>query len=141
MGGLSLGDLGHWSVDAAILTAIVLRDGAVGAWMRAHRITDDDLAPPHADVAHTAEEIALAEHENAKISELRQLISRGVTPGGRAVAVQLDRLLLGDLGSTRTDARLLSAILVGGGAITTWLRQRTGDADNVERIFPGSSWT
>jgi hypothetical protein len=140
LGGLSLGDLGNWSVDAGILTAILLRDGPVGAWLRAHRVAVEDLTPLHADVAHTAEQVALAERENAKIAELRELIDRAVSPGGRAVSVQLDRLLLGDLGSTQTDARLLSAILVRSGPIINWLRQRTGDAANVERAFPGSSW-
>jgi hypothetical protein len=59
---------------------------------------------------------------------------------GPPITVQLDDLMLGDLGNRRVDARLLSAVLVRGGPVAQWLRDRGIDAEDVETTFPGSAW-
>lgn len=43
LGGALLGDLGHPRVDARLLSAIVLRDGRVGAWLRARGVRAEDV--------------------------------------------------------------------------------------------------
>jgi hypothetical protein len=59
---------------------------------------------------------------------------------GPPIAVQLDDLLLGDLGNRRVDARLLSAVLVRGGPVAQWLQGRGIDLEELEATFPGSGW-
>lgn len=38
-----LGDLGHPNVDARLLTALLLRDGEVGRWLRRRGVRVDDV--------------------------------------------------------------------------------------------------
>jgi hypothetical protein len=59
---------------------------------------------------------------------------------GPPIAVQLDDLLLGDLGNARVDARLLSAILLRDGRVAEWLRDQGVDGDAVGDAFPGTGW-
>jgi hypothetical protein len=68
--------------------------------------------------------------------------SRGPDPSdpGPPIAVQLDDLLLGDLGNARVDARLLRAVLLRDGQMAEWLRSRGIDDDAVEEVFPGTGW-
>jgi hypothetical protein len=49
-------------------------------------------------------------------------------------------LLLGQLGSADTDARLLSAILARGHRVGQWLHESGIPLDAVEAAFPGSNW-
>lgn len=150
---LRLGDLGHPRVDAKLLTAIVMLGGEVGSWLRARGVTPERLEPPPVIRRHetplapgvrraTPEDIAALERHDAELREqLGRLAAAAAAPRGRPIAAHLDALELAGLGSTPTDARLLSAIVVRGGAITAWLTDRIGDADDVESAFPGSSWT
>lgn len=66
----------------------------------------------------------------------------GVNPSdpGPPIRVRLEDHVLGDLGSSRTDARLLSAILVRNGRVGQWLRDRGLEVSDVEETFPGSGW-
>ena len=68
--------------------------------------------------------------------------SRGPDPAdpGPPVEVRLDKLLLGDLGNARVDARLLRAIIARDGKVATWLRTRGVDAGAVDAAFPDSGW-
>jgi hypothetical protein len=59
---------------------------------------------------------------------------------GPPITVQLDDLLLGDLGNRRVDARLLSAVLVRGGPVAQWLQGRGIDLEELEATFPSSGW-
>jgi hypothetical protein len=43
LGQRLLGDLGNARVDARLLTAILLRDGRVAAWLRARQIGVDEV--------------------------------------------------------------------------------------------------
>jgi len=49
-------------------------------------------------------------------------------------------LLLGDLGNTLVDVRLLNAILLRGGRVAKWLRSEGIDLDKVDTKFPGGGW-
>lgn len=40
---LLLGDVGHPNVDARLLTAVLLRDGSVGKWLRRRGVGLDDV--------------------------------------------------------------------------------------------------
>jgi hypothetical protein len=149
---MMLGDLGHPRVDAKILIAVLMRNGPVGEWLRARGVSPEHLDPPpvvrrpdrpRAPGARyaTAEEIAIMERQDAQKSQaMHQLVANAGPPDCRQIAVHLNDLSLGDLGSSHTDSRLVNAIMVRGGAITDWLNDRLGDAANVERSFPGSSW-
>jgi hypothetical protein len=150
---MMLGDLGHPRVDAKILTSILMRNGPVGEWLRARGVSLEHLDPPPvvrrpdrplAPGARyaTAEEIAIMERQDAQKSQaMRRLVADAGPPDCREIAVHLNDLPVGDLGSSRTDSRLVNAIMVRGGAITDWLSDRLGDVANVEQSFPGSSWT
>jgi hypothetical protein len=117
--GTPLGDLGNRRVDASLLAAIAMRGGAVSAWLRARDITAETLDPPPV--------------RSAKYDIVRQAVDR-------PLAVHLDDLSLGELGSAGTDSRLVSAVLVRGGAMSAWLQDRTVNVDDVERAFPDSRW-
>src|SRR4051794_15943093 len=56
LGGLLLGDLGHPAIDAGLVSAILLRDGRVGAWLRTHGVDlealDAAFPPSSTDRAH-----------------------------------------------------------------------------------------
>jgi hypothetical protein len=149
--GLMLGDLGHPRVDAKILAAIVMVHGEVGAWLRVRGVTPESIDPPPVSRPPagpatgarypTAADIAAPERQDAEKSHDRYgLVAAAGSSGRHAITVHLDALPMGDLGSTRTDARLLSAIVVRGGAITNRLEDRIGHVADVERAFPGSSW-
>ena len=43
LGGLLLGDLGHPRVDARLLSAILLRDGRVAAWLRERGVEPENV--------------------------------------------------------------------------------------------------
>ena len=43
LGELLLGDLGHPRVDARLLTAVLLRDGRVAAWLRERGVQVEDV--------------------------------------------------------------------------------------------------
>ena len=43
LGDLLLGDLGHPRVDARLLSAILVRGGRVGEWLRARGVGPDDV--------------------------------------------------------------------------------------------------
>ena len=59
---------------------------------------------------------------------------------GPPITVRLDDLLLGDVGNTRVDARLLQAILLRDRDVAEWLRSRGIDEDAVEDAFRGTRW-
>jgi hypothetical protein len=123
-----LGDLGHPRVDARLLAAIALRGGPVAQWLSERGIDagaiaalpgsewplDPPLSWPHAP-ADPADR-------------------------GQPIAVSLDRLRLGDLGSPDADARLLTAILVRNLTVCAWLRERGITADEVVASYPGAGW-
>jgi hypothetical protein len=123
-----LGDLGHPRVDARLLAAITLRGGPIARWLSERGIDagaiaalpgsewplDPPLSWPHAP-ADPAD------------------------PGKR-IAVSLNELSLGDLGSPDADARLLTAILVRNRTIGEWLRERGITADGVATSYPSARW-
>lgn len=152
LNGWRVGDLGHPRVDAKVLAAIVLCGGPVGEWLDAHGVTAQALAGPlqviqrdaplpPAGRANAAELAALERHDSQQWRYLHSLITSAGGSRPRVIAVHLDEWPTGHLGSSETDARLLSAILVRGGPITTWLTGRIGDVTSVEQAFPGSSWS
>jgi hypothetical protein len=54
--------------------------------------------------------------------------------------VRLGERLIGALGNSRVDARLLTAILLRGGAVGEWLGDQGITTAAVEEGFPGSNW-
>lgn len=54
--------------------------------------------------------------------------------------MRLDELLLGDLGNTRVDARLLQALMLRDGKAGVWLRNHGVTAQDVEKAFSGTAW-
>ena len=153
VGPMLLGDLGHPRVDAKILTVILLRNGPVGEWLRGRDVSPEHLDPPPVIRSPdtplapgvgqaTASEIAsYLRHDAQQSQALHRLVTDASQPVRREIAVWLDDLCVGDLGSSHADSRLVSAIAVRGGAITDWLSDRHVDEANVERAFPASSWT
>ena len=59
---------------------------------------------------------------------------------GPPIEVRLGKRLIGDLGNARVDARLLTAILLRGGAVGEWLADKGITTAAVEEGFPGSDW-
>ena len=94
------------------------------------------LADCGVDVMSAREEARVDAEASSQPAPVGQAIQ-----DGSPVPVRLGYgLPIGDLGNPRTDARLLSAIMLRGGAVADWLRVRGLEAKDVEDAFPGSAW-
>ena len=49
--------------------------------------------------------------------------------------------MLGDLGEPGVDARIVTAILIRGGAAGTWMQRRGVELAAVEDTFRGAGWS
>jgi hypothetical protein len=55
---------------------------------------------------------------------------------GPPIEVRLGPRLLGDLGNSRVDARMLHAILLRDRSVADWLRRRGVTSDSIREAFP-----
>lgn len=128
--GVPLGDLGNRRVDARLLTALLLRGGAVAAWLVSrgiHRGAVEAAFPgsgwplqPPLSWRDSVPDPADAE---------------------APISVELRRVPLGDLGDRAADARLLNAIALRRRDVSDWLRLHGVDTPDIESEFPTSGWS
>jgi hypothetical protein len=129
VGDVPLGDLGHPRVDARLLAAIVLRGGEMARWLAVRGID----APAVAELPGSAWPL------DPPLSWTHQ--PADPSDPDAAMALSLNRLGLGDLGTVDADARLLTAIALRGSAVSGWLSTRGVTAPEVEREYPDAAWS
>jgi hypothetical protein len=128
--GVLLGDLGHPRVDSRLVVAILLREGDVAHWLQRQGIEAEAVMRDF-DCANWPLEPVPG----------RPGAEEPDPANGQAVIdVRLSNLHLGQLGTSSTDARLLSAILARGHRVGRWLNDAGISVDVLDAVYPGSAW-
>jgi ATP-dependent Clp protease ATP-binding subunit ClpC len=120
--GQALGEamrLGQESVDPAHLLLAILRQSDAAA----RRMLLAAGAAPSAVRSELIERIHARPRADAR------------DPGGEPVPVRLGEAVLGDLGQPQVDARVLLEMLLRGGAVAAWLRERGVDEAAVRYML------
>jgi hypothetical protein len=123
-----LGDLGNRRVDSRLLVAVLLRDGPVAQWLRDRAITRRDVEAAFPGAGWPLYPPLSWRHEPDPSNDASPIEAR------------LDTMVMGNLGSSDADGRLLIAILLRNREVAAWLQSRGVDVDDVEAAFPGSRW-